>query len=567
MDYPNLFKPIVIAGTMFKNRISSSPIGHPDTSITGEFSDDAIAFYERKAQGGCAIVTLGEAVVDSVHGKRYSVELSLDAMRSKRTLARVSDRISRYGAVPSIELQHAGMCATPGVETLGLFKGSEHVYGPSACEFRGNKIEEMPEDLILETIDKFASAAKFVQDMGFGMVTVHGGHGWLINQFFSEDTNHRTDKWGGSAENRARLAVEVCDAIHKKCGKNFPVEMRISASEVIAGGYGVEEGIKLAKALEGHADIIHCSVGGALFSPESYRNNTVIHPSMFREDGMNVKYAAEVRKHVKTPIATVGALADPDLMEEIIATGKADIVAMARELICDPDMPNKARTGRKDEVVKCMRCFSCFSNGMEKGSFWCALNPETNREQSFNRGKEKAIPKKVLVVGGGIGGMEAALTAAKNGHQVILCEKNDRLGGHIRCEEKVPFKKHLNEYILQREMLIGRTDIDVRLGVEVTPEYAKEVGADVIIAALGSRPLIPNIPGIDGANVISADDAYISPEKLGAKSVILGAGLVGSELAIYLHSLGKDVTVVEMAEKVNAAGNSLQQLAVETCIK
>ena len=567
MDYPNLFKPIVIAGTMFKNRIFASPTGHPD-SPAGEFSDDVVAYYERKAMGGAAAVTLGEAVVDSVYGKSYSAEISLDCRRSMRSLARIADRISRYGAVPSIELQHSGMKGSPNVETPGFCVGSSHVYGPSACVYRGQQVEEMPEEIIYEIIEKYANAAKFVQDCGFGMVTVHGAHGWLINQFLSESANHRTDKWGGSFENRARLGIEVCDAIHRKCGKDFPVEIRISASEGIPGGYGVDEGARFATALEGHADIIHCSAGCGINLPDGYRTFTITHPCMFREDGMNVKYAAEVRKHIDhTPVATVGALSDPDMLEEIIASGKADIVEMARGLICDPDLPNKARDGRKDEIVKCMRCFNCFSNGMQRGSFWCALNPETNRERSFWHLSPKAEPKKVLIVGGGIAGMQAALTAAENGHKVILCEKGDNLGGHIRCEENVPFKKHLAEYIAQREMLIARAPIDLRLNTTVTPEYAKSIGADVIIAALGAKPIVPRIPGIDGKNVLCADDAYATPEKVGERAVILGGGLVGAELALYLHSLGKKVTVVEMAKGINAGVNILHAEAIEIQIR
>jgi pyruvate/2-oxoglutarate dehydrogenase complex dihydrolipoamide dehydrogenase (E3) component len=250
-------------------------------------------------------------------------------------------------------------------------------------------------------------------------------------------------------------------------------------------------------------------------------------------------------------------------MEEIIADGKADIVEIARGLICDPDLPNKALEGRDDEIVHCIRCFTCFSNGMYRGPFWCALNPETNRERSFARDAAKPVKKqKVLVAGGGIAGMQAALTAEKNGHEVILCEKSDRLGGHIRCEEKVPFKKHLAEYIEQQERKIANSAIDVRLNTEVTPEYAKAVGADAIIAALGARPIKPDIPGIDGDNVLLADDAYIAPERVGSSAVILGGGFVGMELAIYLHMLGRQVEVVEMAETINSFPNVLHGNAI-----
>ena len=564
MQYPHLFQPIMIGSTLFKNRIFSAPTGHPDT-IQGRFSDNVISYFERKAKGGAACVTLGEAAVDSVYGKRYPTELSLDSTQPRQGLSAVADAISRHGAIASIELQHAGMKAVPCVVTPGVCTGSEIVYGPSACEYDGIQVQEMPEEVIYEIIEKFANAAKFVKNCGFGMVTVHAGHGWLLNQFMSKRINQRTDKWGGSVENRARFTIEVVDAIHAKCGRGFPVEVRFSASEVIDGGYTAEEASEFAKLLEGHANIIHCSAGCGVGLPDSYRTFSITHPCMFKEDGVNVKYAAEIKNYIRnTPVATVGALSDPAMMEEIIASGKADIVEMARGLICDPDLPNKARDGRSDEIVHCMRCFNCFSNGMQRGAFWCALNPETNRERSFARYIAPVKQRKVLVVGGGIAGMQAALTAAKNGHEVILCEKNDRLGGHIRCEEKVPFKQHLKEYLdLQERHVKAAGNIELRLNTEVTPEYAKSVGADVIIAALGARPIKPAIPGIDGRNVFLADDVYVKPELAGRSAVILGGGLVGMELAIYLNSLGIKAEVVEMAEGFHPFPNVLHGQAID----
>ena len=564
MKEEKLLEPIKIGNTLFRNRIFVAPTGHPDISVDGDFTDDSVSYFERKAMGGAATVTLGEAIVDSKFGKRHPFQLSLDFSNSRHSLARVADAIRRHGAVPNIELQHSGCNATPGIETPGFCVGGDLLYGVMDMEINGKKVHGMTEEEILEVIDKFANAAKMCQDCGFGMVLIHGGHGWLLNQFMAARLNKRTDRWGGeSIENRARFAVEICDAIHRKCGRGFPVEFRISASEIINGGYDAHEGALFAQQLEGHADIIHCSVGCGVNLPDNWRDFSLTHPCMFKEDGVNVKYAAEVKKLIKnTPVACVGALSDPAMMEDIIATGKADIVEMARGILCDPDLPNKAREGRDEDIVKCMRCFSCFSNGMERGMFWCALNPQTNRERYFWHDGDKVNKKKVLVVGGGIGGMQAAITAAQDGHEVILCEKGSRLGGHIRCEENVPFKKHLREYIEQRERIIAASNIDLRLNTEVTPEYAKSVGADVIIAALGARPVVPRIDGIDGKNVMVADDAYVDPKKAGKSAVILGAGFVGTELAIYLNSLGVKVEIVEMADAIGAGNNFLHGAAV-----
>lgn len=568
MKYQHLFEPIKIGNTLFKNRIFSAPLGSADVNLEGTFTEEAYQFYERKAQGGAACVTLGEAIVDSRYGKRHPYQLSLDTRLPKRTLNRVADSIRKHGAIPSIELQHSGFNATPGITTPNYWSGTDMVFGPSATEIDGVKILEMPEDLILETIDKFADAALFCKNEGFGMVMVHAGHGWLLNQFMAERINHRTDRWGGSMENRARFTVEVIDAIHRKCGRGFPVEVRISASEGgLAGGYGVEEGLAFAQQLVGHADIIHCSASFGKLLPEEYKGFGIMFPTMFKPDGLNVKYAAEIKKHITdTPIATVGALTDPAMMEEIIASGQADIVEMARGLICDPDLPNKAFDGNEKDIVKCMRCFNCYSSAMNQSGFYCALNPKTNREHAFDNLKP-AVKKKVLIAGGGIAGMQAALTAAENGHEVILCEKTERLGGHIRCEEKVPFKKKLMEYIDQRERFIREAGIEVRLNTTVTPEYVKQEGADAVIVALGAEPVKPRIPGIDGANVLSADEAYMHPEKVGNTPVIIGGGLVGMELALFLKLLGKNPQVVELAPNFNPGPNILQGNVLEAEFK
>ena len=290
---------------------------------------------------------------------------------------------------------------------------------------------------------------------------------------------------------------------------------------------------------------------------------TVTHPSMFLEDGVNVKYAAEIKKHIKkSKVATVGALADPALLEEIIATGQADVVELARGLICDPDLPNKAREGRADDIVSCMRCFTCFSNLILHGQIVCALNPEISDESERKFMRPTARRKKVLVAGGGIAGMEAAVTCARRGHEVVLCEKADRLGGVLRCEDAVPFKKHLHDYLEHQAKSVAAEAIDVRLNTPVTKQLAIELEPDVVIAAVGSKPLIPAIPGIDGANVVSAQELYAAPQRAGKKVVILGGGLVGAELAVYLGGLGKKVTVIEMLSDINAGDNILHKQAL-----
>jgi NADPH-dependent 2,4-dienoyl-CoA reductase/sulfur reductase-like enzyme len=280
---------------------------------------------------------------------------------------------------------------------------------------------------------------------------------------------------------------------------------------------------------------------------------------MFYPHGRNDEYAAEIKKHVKKSyVGTVGGLSDPYQMEEIIASGKADVIEMARSLIADPDLPVKMRTGREDDITPCMRCMSCFSAAVTSGIEYCSLNPEIGHLGDMRFMDAKAVrSKKVLVAGGGVGGMQAALNCAQYGHSVILFEEKSELGGALNCERNVPFKKKLDMYIETQKRRLIRAGVEVRLNTALTPEIAESLKPDVIIAATGAVPLKPDIPGIEGANVLEAQEAYRNPEKAGSAVVIIGAGLAGLELGVYLSMLGRKVSVVEMSDKVNDGGNFL----------
>ena len=556
--YPHLFSPIVLANTYFKNRIFASPQGSSHSTYGNQPTDQTVAFFERKAIGGAASVCVGDAVVDSVHGLANGPHIHMDDPANELHLNRLARDVSRHGAICSIELNHGGSSSRVSYDM------GNPVYGPVASKTENfhhldNPViaQEMPVEIIERTIEKYADAALRAKRCGFGMVTVHGGHGWLITQFMHPN-NTRKDEWGGSFENRMRFPLAICKAIRKKCGPNFVIEMRISGSEVYDGGYDLDYGIQIAKALDGHLDLIHVSAG----CHEVMEVFTVTHPSMFLPDGVNVKYAAEIKKHVQTPVATVGSLSDPAMMEEIIASGKADVVEIARGLLADPDLPNKARMGREDEIRQCLRCSLCFSQLMQGQEYSCAINPHIGNAIEEKMPQPKPVPKKVLVVGGGIAGMTAALTAAQQGHQVILCEKSDRLGGVLRCEEKVPFKKHLEDYLDHQARMVARAAIDVRLNTEVTPELAEALDVDAIICANGARPFVPPIPGVDGPNVIAAEELYMHPEKAGKRVVILGGGLVGTEMSVFLGMRGHACTILEMAPMLNYGGNMLQGQAL-----
>ena len=557
--YPHLFTPITLGDTVFRNRIFGSPTGPSNLSSHFYPTHETRAYYERKAMGGASAVCVGNCSVDSACGRTSSSRLPLDDPGAHESLVKLADAISRHGAVASIELQHGGS------HSYGSVADGGTIYGPiEYVDEKGLRILPMTEEIIEETIEKFARAAAWVKRCGFGMVTIHGGHGWLISQFVSPISNTRADRWGGSVENRCRLPVAICDAVRKAVGPGFPIEIRISGSECHPGGYDIDEGVAIAKQLDGHVDLIHVSAG----SHEVMEVFTVTHPSMFLEDGVNVKYAADIKKNVKSSrVATVGALADPELMEDIIASGKADVIAVARGLIADPDLPLKARTGREDEINTCMRCLACFSSRTSCGQYMCAINPIIGRETENKWQIQPAAKKKIVIAGGGIAGMQAALTAFSRGHEVILCEKTDSLGGVLRCEDRVSFKKPLAEYIARQAKAVAGTGITVRLNTEMTPELAKTLNPDVIIAALGAHAIIPAIKGIDGKNVHSAEEIYYHPECAGKKVAILGGGLVGAELGIHLSMLGREVKIIEMLPKLNDGNNWLQGLAISLEIK
>jgi len=535
MSFVHLFEPIKLGSLTFRNRLFASPQDTYRLTTENFLDEDATAFYEIKARGGFASVCVGDFMVESRAGHGHPFQLRGDDVRGRISLTRTSTAIVRHGAHAAVELNHAGANSGPMAEREGF------VYGlTDGIRHDGTEIRAMDEQWIEGLIESFAKGAAFAKKCGYGMITLHGGHGWLIAQFMSELTNKRTDRWGGSLENRMRFPLAVIEAVRRAVGSGTPIEVRISGAEIVAGGYGIDEGVAIAKAIDNYVDLIHVSAG----HHEDDSGAMVTHPPMFLPDGVNVKYAAEIKKHVKSPVATVGALTDPRHMEEIIASGQADVLALGRQSLADPDTPLKARLGLEAEIAQCLRCFVCFSSSTNAGIFYCSINPEVGFERDALVGPPVRKHEDVLVVGGGVGGMQAAITAAKQGHSVILCEKSDKLGGVLLCEENVPFKGKIEKYIARQRHLIDTLGVDVRLNTTVTPEYVKEISPDAIIAALGAKAITPDIPGLSEVS-LSAEEVYRNPSLAGQRVSILGGGLVGLELGIYLAQMGRDITIVE----------------------
>lgn len=538
--FPHLSTPITIGRTTFRNRIFSAPMGGTDITNDGCIGPKSTAFYELRAKGGAGAVTVSELMVHPATDGSHAYHLDESILNSLACATYTADAIRRHGAIPSIELSHSGQFAGTYM-TDKTKQHNLHQWGPSdGVRADGVPVRALTKDLIDDIVAAYGHAASLAKRAGFEMVMIHGGHGWLINQFLSPLFNHRTDEYGGSLENRTRFAVEVLKSVRAAVGPFFPIEFRMSGAEFAEGGYGLDEGVKIAQAIEPYADLIHVSAG-------TYQKTFgITHPSMFEDHGRNVYLAAEIKKHVSKPVATIGGLTDPAMMEEIIASGKADVVYMARQLLADPETPRKIEEGRDEEIVHCLRCFTCMAERAATSTRRCTVNPLIGRELDGTEVQPAPVKKKVVVVGGGPGGLYAAYTAARRGHRVILMEKEGEVGGILKSEQAIPFKREMYELAHTYELLARKAGAEIRLNTEATPETVEAEKPDALIIAAGSRPLVPPIKGLDGDNVVIVNNYYREKDKVGDHVVVFGGGLAGCECAIHLGREGKKVEIVEM---------------------
>lgn len=547
--YPNLCKPITIGNVTFRNRMFGAPMGGTDITADCTIGPKSTAFYELRAKGGAASVTVSECVVHPETEGSHMYHLDLQTVGSLASFTYTADAIRRHGAIASVELSHSGQYAGTYLTDKNKKQGLAQ-WGPSeGVRPDGLPVKELTQELIDDIVAAYGRCAGLAKRAGFEMIMVHGGHGWLINQFLSPYFNHRTDKYGGSLENRVRFAQEVLDSVRDAVGPGFPIEFRMSGSELFEGGYDLADGVEIAKLIESRVDLLHVSAG-------TYQTGFgITHPSMFLPHGCNVYLAAEIKKHVSVPVATLGGLNDPAQMEEIIASGKADVVEMARALLADPELPRKVMSNRDEDIVKCLRCFTCMAERAMTATRRCTVNPLIGRELDGMEVIPTANPKKVLVAGGGPGGLEAALTAAKRGHKVILCEKEDQLGGILKGEQALPFKYEMYELGVTLGKLAKDAGVEIRLNTTVTKEYVEKEDVDALIIAVGSEPLVPPIPGLDGDNVVVVNNYYLEKDKVTDRVVVLGGGLAGCEAAIHFAQEGKTVHLVEMRTELAPDAN------------
>ena len=550
--YPHLFETFTVKGLTFRNRIFSAPNMMCMMDKDGFPMPSMIAYYAEKARGGAAVVTLGDTPVDREHAASNPRSFNLDYTNRNAVLPYISEiamAIHEGGALASHELNHAGMYASPAANNGGEPIGPVDYYR----DWDDTHVRAMTEKDMDDVAEHFACCAALLKDAGYDMCLLHGGHGWLLGQFLSPYYNKRTDGYGGSLENRAKFPLMVIDRVRERVGDKFLIEYRMSGCEEIDGGLQIDEAVAFAKMIDGKVDFIHVSAG---LDPEEAQAVRT-HPTMFLPHGVNVKYAEAVKKSgVKTPVVTLGGINTPELAEEILAEGRADIIAMARTLIADPHFPEKAAQGKTMEITPCLRCLDCLT-GMHTGEhFQCSVNPSAGREDRYrNYVPPVGEKKKVLVVGGGPAGLKAAATAVERGHDVTLCERSGKLGGFLSFTDYDDLKIDLWRLKEHLVYMAKKSGTKIFLNTEVTPEYVKKNGFDAVILAAGSLAAKPPIPGLDDPRVQHATVAYTQLDKLGHHVAVLGGGLIGCETALFLAKAGHEVTIVEMLDEIAPEAN------------
>jgi 2,4-dienoyl-CoA reductase-like NADH-dependent reductase (Old Yellow Enzyme family)/thioredoxin reductase len=530
-----VFSPITINGMTVRNRIVVPPMDTGYGSLEHKVTDQLIAYHRRRAEGGMGLIIVEYTSVDP-GGRCTDTQLGVYDDDLIPGLSRLTSAVHEHGAKIALQLHHGGVRAKP------EYSGGE-IVGPSPIPDSG--VGTVPRELTIPDIqglvEAFGQAARRAQEAGFDAVEIHGAHGYLINEFLSPWFNRRDDAYGGSFEKRLRFALEVIERVREIVGPDFPVGFRIIGEEFPLGsGLTLKDTTRIVPRLvEAGIDMIHVSAGN--IGPSLGR---VIAP-MAMDWGFNVYAAAAIKRVVNIPVITVGRITDVHLADQIVRDGHADLVAMGRASLADPEFPKKALEGRFDEIRRCLGCADACTQAYRH----CNTNPELGREAAWDL-TPVSEPKTVWVIGGGVAGMEAASLAARRGHRVTLFEQDGELGGQIHAAARPPHKEELWNAIRNRVPLLEKYGVQVRLQTKVTAELVRQEKPDAVILASGALPHRLPIPGINRPEVVQAKDVLTGKAFAGPKVALLGGGMVGAETAEYLADHRRDVTVIEMLDTI-----------------
>lgn len=538
-QFRHYLSPVQIGNLMLRNRGVMPAMVTNYSNADGSVTDRLIAYHEARAKGGVGLIIIEAAYIDWA-GKGFPNQIGIDKEELIPGLKRLVEHVHRHGAKIAIQLHHAGREADPRVTKTD-------VVGPSAipCPV----VQAMPKaltiDEIKELVNKYKAAANRAKEAGFDAVELHGTHGYILNQFLSPISNYRTDEYGGSAENRMKFPLEVVDAVRDGVGSDYPVIYRIASEEFLPGGLMLEDALAFSKILVEHGvDALHVSGGTYASDRSSSGSDDIL--------GVYVESAAAIKRaiHNAIPVIVANRIKTPQFANEIIRNGKADLITAGRAVLCDADYYKKIQAGHENDIRTCLSCNHCTGELVSGRPISCAYNPMLGNELKYDLSAPAEKKKKVLVVGGGPGGMEAAYIAASRGHAVTLYEKSGNAGGNILPGSKPPYKSEMMVAVDFLSHMLEKEHVVVKLNTEANIDAIRSEGADTVIVASGSSPIIPGIPGVEKDYVFTAEDILLNRKTPGQKVAVIGGGSVGVETAELLASQNKEVCIVEMADEI-----------------
>ncbi|MCR4441663.1 MAG: FAD-dependent oxidoreductase [Peptococcaceae bacterium] len=534
-----LFSPITIGNMKLKNRIVMAPMATHFANKEGRVTKKIIDYYAERARGGTGlIITESCYVIPQGRGGNQRLGIHEDGLIDG--LSQLTDAVHANGAMIAAELHHGG----PQVPRMVI---GEMPAAASNVYYQAGVIpppRALSKEEVKQVVAAYAAAAGRAVKAGFDALLIHGGHGYLINSFLSPVTNRRTDCYGGDLSNRMRFLLEIIGAIRDRVGDSLPVMVRLNAEDFVEGGIRLPESLEMARMLQdAHVDCIHVTAGTHLSM------EMMVQP-MAIPRGVLVPFAAAIKKEVAVPVAVVGRINNPELAAKILEEGKADLITLGRALIADPYFPQKAAQGKADEIRPCIACNQGCNYQLHQGrNITCFGNPSVGKEEEW-RISSAPHPKNVLVVGGGPAGMQAALTAAARGHKVVLCERNQQLGGQLYLASKPPCKDEIANLLSYMSAQLARLNVDIRLNQEIGLEDIKKMQPDAVVVATGSIPFIPPIEGVNLPHVVTAQAVLRKPEIVAGKTAVIGGGGTGLETAEFLAEKGLSVIVIEMMEDI-----------------